>query len=128
MFFSLLAISASGQKQKTFEQVILQDDKSGDHLIFVISSGEYKFESCTEKFATSGIGTVTITGCTVLLTDISESRRVLAEVDLCAKAGKAEVAFRDDASDNESAFEAVVSDSDTSSSGFTCESNRIAPK
>jgi hypothetical protein len=54
---------------------------------------------------------------------------VLAEVDLCAKAGKAEVAFRDDTNDNkESAFESVLSDSDTSISAFACQSKMIEPK
>ena len=55
MILSLLAISANAQI-KTVQQVILQDDKSGDHLIFVLNDGEYKFESCTENFATSGVG------------------------------------------------------------------------
>jgi hypothetical protein len=44
MILSLLAISANAQT-KGVQQVILQDDGSGDHLIFVISDGQYKLRA-----------------------------------------------------------------------------------
>lgn len=131
MISALLAVSVSGQKQKMFQQVLLQDDASGDHMVFVIADGEYKFESCKENSAISGVGSISITGCTFVLEDISDTRRVLAEVDLCAKVGKASVAFEDDSSTSEKgahAFETVLSDSNTTDSAFGCEPNRFEPK
>ena len=131
MISSLLTISVSGQKVKTIEQLILQDDKSGDHLIFVISTGEYKFENCNGTFATGGVGIVNVNGCKVVLQDLSETKRVLAEVDLCLKAGKAEIAFEGDPATSRTdglAVEFVVSDSNTGDSVFACESKTIDPK
>src|SRR6266849_3574969 len=93
MISSLFAISVSGQKLTTIQQLILQDDKSADHLIIVIATGEYKFESCKGNISVSGVGTVTVTGCKLDLRDMSETRRVLAEIDLCEKVGKADIAF-----------------------------------
>jgi len=126
MISSLLAISASGQKVKTIQEVILQDDKSGDHLIFVVTTGEYKFESCNANFSTSGVGSVDVTGCKVTLRDMSDTIRVLAEVDLCAGAGKADIALapgRDTAS-----FESLLSDSSTQDSKFDCDFKAIEVK
>lgn len=132
MILSLLAISVSGQKLKTVQEVILQDDKSGDHLLFVIGDGAYKFESCNENFAISGVGTVSITGCTVDLQDISDDRRVLVEVDLCQKTGKADVTFQTNDFKNQSdaplVVEFGVSDSNTQDSAFDCQSKQIEPK
>ncbi len=121
---SLLAISASGQKVKTIQQLILQDDKSADHLIIIIATGEYKFESCKGNISTGGIGSVNVTGCKVLLQDMSETRRVLAEIDLCNRVGKAEVAFEGDSFGDRidpPTFDFVISDSNTRDSTFDCE-------
>ena len=131
MISSLLAISASGQKLKTIQDVTLQDDKSADHLIFVIATGQYKFESCEGTFSTVGFGEVTVTGCKVLLKDMSETRRVLAEVDLCNKAGKADVAFVGETLRGRldpPTLEFVLTDSNIGDSTFTCESRAIDPK
>jgi hypothetical protein len=129
MISSVLTISASGHMQSTVQKVILQDDKSGDHLIFVIPSGEYKFESCKENFAGSGVGTVGITGCKVVLSDISATRRVVAEVDLCDRTGKAALAFQGDATGQDADLvEDIVSDSNTGDSAFGCQSKQIQPK
>jgi hypothetical protein len=75
MISSLLAISASGQKLTTIQQLILQDDKSADHLIIVIPTGEYKFDSCKGNISIGGVGRVNVSGCKVDLQDISETRR-----------------------------------------------------
>ena len=129
MISSVLTVSASGRIQSTVQKIILQDDKSGDHLIFVIPDGEYKFESCKENFAASGVGTVTIAGCKVVLSDVSPTRRVLVEVDLCNRTGKAAVAFQSDATGQDAdSIEDIVSDSNTGDSAFGCQSKQIAPK
>ena len=131
MFSSLLAISVSGLGQTTVQQVILQDDKSGDHLIFAIPTGEYKFESCKGNFSGGGVGSVSVTGCKVVLRDMSDTRRVLAEVDLCERVGKADIAFAGPSFTNQidpPGFEFVISDSKTGDSAFACESKPIDPK
>lgn len=128
---SLLTISASGQKVKTIQDVILQDDKSGDHLIFVINTGEYKFESCKGNFQTSGVGTVEVAGCKVTLRDMSDTIRLLAEVDLCAGAGKANIAFAGGSSTDQNdtaSSEVLLSDSSTQDSKFDCDFRAIEVK
>jgi len=131
MLASLLVISASGQKLTTIQQVILQDDRSADHLQIDIPTGKYKFENCNEHISIGGTGTVTVSGCKVTLQDLSEGRRVLAEVDLCNKAGKADVAFEGNTLGGRidpPQFEFVVSDSNIGDSTFDCEQKPIDPK
>lgn len=130
MISALFAIAVSGQTITNIQQVVLQDDKSGDHLIFVIPTGEYKFESCKGNFATSGIGSVSVTGCTVVLNDLTDTKRVLAEVDLCAKSGKADVAVVSTSLqvDGAPAFDFAVSDSNTGDSTFDCTSPGVSSK
>lgn len=123
MFFLLLAFSVSG-RQITPQQIILQDDKTGDHLEFNLSTGEYKFESCNGKNAINGTGRVAISGCRVVFKDLTETRRVLAEVDLCVHTGKADVVFSGITLTNQtdtSVVEFVISDSQTTDSTFSCE-------
>ncbi len=123
IIFSLLAIWVSGLGQTTVQKVILQDDKSGDHLIFVLTTGEYKFESCKGNASGGGVGSVSVTGCKVVLTDMSGTTRVLAEVDLCERVGKADIAFEGPILTNQidSGFEFVISDSNTGDSAFDCD-------
>jgi len=131
MISSVLGISASGQKLTTSQEVILQDDKSGDHLIFVIDTGEYKFENCKGNIAIGGTGTVSVTGCKVALRDMSDTRRVLAEVDLCDRVGKADIAFAVPILTNQgdpSTFESVISDANTADSAFDCQPKPIVSK
>jgi hypothetical protein len=131
MISSLFAISVSGQKLPTIQQLVLQDDNSADHLIIVLSTGEYKFESCKGNISISGVGKVTVTGCKLDLLDMSEPRRVLAEVDLCEKVGKADIAFTIPSLTNQTdppLFESVISDSNTRDSTFDCEAKPIVGK
>ena len=123
IIFSLLAIWVSGLGQTKVQKVILQDDKSGDHLIFVLPTGEYKFESCKGNPSGGGVGSVTVTGCKVVLTDMSGTTRVLAEVDLCERVGKADIAFEGPILTNkiDSGFEFIISDSNTGDSAFDCD-------
>ena len=130
MISSLFAIPVSG-RQSTPQLATLQDDKSGDRLIFAIATGEYKFESCRGNISTSGVGTVSVTGCKVTLKDISDAGRVLAEVDLCERVGKADIALGGDSSTSQSdlsVVEVVISDSNTADNAFDCESKRSDAK
>jgi hypothetical protein len=122
---AMFAFSANAQRigPLTPQQVILQDDKTGDHLLFVLSSGEYKFQSCEGNIAISGVGKVSVSGCKVTLRDITETRRVLVEVDLCARAGKANVALMSASlgtRDDLPVLDFVISDLKTSDSVFDC--------
>lgn len=130
MISSLFVISVTGQIP-TIQQLVLQDDKSADHLIIVLSTGEYKFGSCNGNISISGVGKVTVTGCKLDLLDISDTRRVLAEIDLCEKVGKADVAFAIPSLTNQTdppIFESVISDSNTKDSTFDCEPKLIGVK
>jgi hypothetical protein len=125
---SVLAISVSAQKL-TIQKIVLQDDTSGDHLIFVIPTGEYKFEACKESLSFSGIGSISIDGCKVTLKDVSENRRVLAEVDLCSRAGKADIAVEGPVlSSKDASVEVTLSDMNTGDSVFECTLKQIDPK
>jgi len=120
MICSVLAVSVSAQKLTT---VVLQDDKTGDHLIFVIPTGEYKVEACNENVAIGGIGKVSVTGCKVTLQDFSETQRVVAEVDLCDSVGKADIVVANNvliSTSDAPAIEVVLSDSNTRDSAFEC--------
>jgi len=129
---SLLAVSVNGQKiGPTQQQVILQDDRSADHLLIVLSTGEYTFESCKGSISTGGVGKVSVTGCKVVLQDMSETRRVLAEVDLCERVGKADIAFVGDALSGRidpPTFEFIISDSNTGDSTLDCQPKPIVGK
>jgi hypothetical protein len=95
MFSSLLVVAASGQVQNanTFPrpvgELVLQDDDSGDYLLIDLSRGEYKFKSCRSDFVLGGIAQVGFSGCSVSLKEVSESRLVLIEADLCSGEGRA---------------------------------------
>jgi hypothetical protein len=95
MFSSLLVVAASGQvnNANTFPrpigELVLQDDDSGDYLLIDLSSGGYKFKSCRSDFVLGGIAQVGFSGCSVSLKEVSESRLVLIEADLCSGQGRA---------------------------------------
>jgi len=129
MISSLFAVSASGLGQTNLNKITLQDDRSGDHLLFVTSTGEYKFERCSKQpLSGSGVGKVSIDGCTIVLTDFSDSRRVVAEVNLCDKVAKADIAFAQDAitDRDDQPVEIVLSDSNTGNSLFSCDTGAFA--
>ncbi len=122
MICSLFAMSVSAQIITSIQTVVVQDDKSGDHLEIFIPTGEYKFESCADKLAISGRGKLGVSGCKVELQDISDTRRVVAEVDLCAAQGKADIVFVNELSTRpkDEPVEFVLSDSNTRNSVFDC--------
>jgi|SRR5215475_334531 len=128
MICSVLAISANAQKGTT--QIVLQDDRSADHLVIDITTGEYKFESCNAKVAISGAGKIDVSGCTVTLNDFSDTQRVVATVDLCAGEGKADIVLVNEFSErpNDNPIEFVLSDSNTRDSVFACGELKIQPK
>jgi hypothetical protein len=94
MFSSLLVVAARQvNNANTFPrpigELVLQDDDSGDYLLIDLSTGEYKFKSCRADFVLGGIAQVGFSGCNVSLKEVSESRLVLIEADLCSGQGRA---------------------------------------
>ena len=129
MICSVLAISVSAQRLLNIQQIV-QDDRTGDHLIIFIQTGEYKFESCAGKFAISGVGSASLSGCKLTLKDFSDHGRVLAEVDLCEKIGKADIVIGDDIpkTSNADILEVLLSDRNTLDSVFDCTLKQVDAK
>lgn len=64
----------------TVFDVCIQDDVSGDFLLFNSFTGDYQFTRCGPSgFTVSGKGTITRTGCLLKLADA----RIMATVDRC---------------------------------------------
>jgi hypothetical protein len=64
----------------TVFDVCLQDDRSGDLLVFNSLTGDYRFTRCgTGGFTITGKGMITRVGCIMTLTDA----RVSATLDRC---------------------------------------------
>jgi|ERR1044072_2735326 hypothetical protein len=104
LFFATIALlmvaSVSAQEKFTTasndlpaqsELITVQDDRTGNYLVFSITNGEYKFIRCKDQFALSGFGKVKVTGCSVTLEDIKTDRRVLASIDECTQTAKASI-------------------------------------
>lgn len=85
---SLLAVTASGQRP--IRQFTLQDDDSGSQFVFD-SLGNYAYTNCGKEIKIDGVGTVKISGCTVTFEANARFSLVLAETDLCKRAGRASV-------------------------------------
>ncbi len=83
--------TASSDLTTQSDLITVQDDSTGNYLIFSISSGEYKFIRCKDQFALSGIGKVKVSGCLVTLEAVKTDRRVLATVDECTQTAKASI-------------------------------------
>ena len=95
---SIFAMAASGKSStqvKTLAEVVLQDDKTGNYLLIDLTTGEYRFTACNagnaigQSFA--GFAKVSYSGCNLTIRDVSETRMVLGEADLCSKQGRATV-------------------------------------
>lgn len=80
---------AYGQRIDFKYDIILQDEATGNYLCFSSLFGNYKFVRCNDGVYVTGRGVVKRDGCNVSLTDISETRKVLASIDECAMQGKA---------------------------------------
>ena len=67
----------------------LQDESNGNILNFSSTTGDYLFIRCTDRFALTGIGTVTIRGSTITLQHTAPDRRVTASIDGSSQRGTA---------------------------------------
>ena len=74
--------------------ITVEDDATGNFLVFDPNSGKYKFFRCSEGSAISvmsGTGKVKINGCAIDLEDVQQSHSVLASVNKCTQEGKAAI-------------------------------------
>ena len=69
----------------------VQDNTSGDYLLFNSQTGAYYFRKCATGMTISGTGQATTVGCTVRLTVNTSTQRVTASVDKCKLTGTATV-------------------------------------
>ena len=91
---STLVMAANGQiekQQRTPAQVVLQDDETGNFLLIDLTTGGYKLRVCRTGATFGGRGEVSYTGCGIALREVSETRLVLAEADLCRGEGRATI-------------------------------------
>jgi hypothetical protein len=73
-----------------FDQTIsVQDDLTGNFLVFSTGTGKYFFTRCSDGFTLGGVGVVKVDGCMIQLEDLQAGHRVVASVNECAQQGKA---------------------------------------
>ena len=111
MILLLAGVSVSAQdfgSDQVFDReydINVQDEATGNYLVFNSTSGYYKFTRCSDGATMSGRGQVTRKGCVVDLVDIGPIiagnrmdiplYKVLATVDECTKGAKAAVEIND---------------------------------
>ena len=123
MICSLLVMTAGGQinnQRKTPAEVVLQDDTTGNYLLIDLTTGEYRFNSCQTQAAIGGHAKVSYSGCSIAGRDVSETRMVLAEVDLCSQQGRAIITIGGEAI-GPPALEYTVNDKNIRDSVAECE-------
>lgn len=111
---------ASGQKFEIKYDVVVEDDKSGDYLVFSSRYGNYTFVRCSDGTTMTGRGVVKRDGCQVNLYDIAETHKVLATVDECGMQGKAAVEVYEDTK-TVPAMKETLSDTDIRDNVAECE-------
>jgi hypothetical protein len=73
------------------QSLSIQDDASGNFLVFDTGSGAYTFTRCSDGFTLSGLGLVKVDGCSISLEDVQVGHRVMASIDECTQSAKAVV-------------------------------------
>lgn len=69
--------------------ISIEDDTTGNFLVFELASGNYKFTRCSDRFTLEGVGSVKIDGCSIQFEDLEVDHRVVASVNECAQEAKA---------------------------------------
>ncbi|MCI0487089.1 MAG: hypothetical protein L0229_10870 [Blastocatellia bacterium] len=111
MILLLAGVSVSAQdfaSDQVFDReydINVQDEATGNYLVFNSQSGYYKFVRCSDGAVMSGRGQVTRKGCTVDLVDIGPLiagnrgdiplYKVLVSADECTKQAKGAVEIND---------------------------------
>ena len=72
--------------------ICVQNDGSGDTLSINSQTGEYLFTKCgSDGFSLSGVGALTIRGCSIILEHNPGNRKVRADINTCTKRASASV-------------------------------------
>lgn len=83
--------SAQAQRNKPtppppFERIIsVEDDRTGNFLVFGSNGGKYNFVRCSDGFSITGVGLVKNDGCSISLEDSQADHRVVASANECAQ-------------------------------------------
>ncbi len=73
-----------------FDQTIsIEDDATGNFLVFSTGNGKYMFTRCSDGFTIGGVGVVKVDGCSISITDVQGGHRMVATVNECAQEGRA---------------------------------------
>lgn len=133
MFVLVAGVSVKAQKQIRpigppipFNRTIsVEDDTTGNFLVFELATGNYKFTRCSDRFTLKGVGTVRIEGCSIILEDLQVDHRVIASVDECAQEAKSivetfEPSITTDSTVDNSPFKAFLIDANMGDNLMDC--------
>jgi hypothetical protein len=110
------------------ELITIQDDSTGNYLIFNITSGEYKYIRCENQTGLSGIGKAKVDGCLITFEDIEQDRRVVASVDECTQVAKASITLVQFSTADTKPAKELLSDTDMRNSTTDCAAVKLQPK
>lgn len=104
-----------------FDQTLnVEDDGTGDFLVFGTRSGKYAFTRCSDGFKISGVGFVKVDGCSIHIEDVQSDHRVVASINECDQQAKAIVEKFAQATDGVAPFKAFLSDANMGNSLLDC--------
>ena len=73
-----------------FSQTInVEDDATGNFVVFNTGSGKYRFTRCSDGLTITGAGFVRVDGCSITLEDVQPDHRIVVSANECAQAAKA---------------------------------------
>jgi hypothetical protein len=73
-----------------FNQTInVEDDATGNFVVFDTGSGKYRFTRCSDGLTITGVGFVRVDGCSITLEDVQPDHRIVVSANECAQAAKA---------------------------------------
>lgn len=93
----IFAFAGVGGDPAVGNQVCIQDDRTGDYVIFDKRTGDYLFEHCSAGFRLQGTGWIRRSGCVTVLYDYRAGRilKVLVQEGICGHRALAVVRNRD---------------------------------
>jgi hypothetical protein len=75
----------------TVFQYVVQDNTTGDYLLFDSTTGAYYYRRCQTGLTLSGTGAASVVGCTVRLTVNNSTQRITVSLDKCKMTATATV-------------------------------------
>ncbi len=80
-----------GQRFDIQYDIAIQDDATGNYLMFNSVGGQYKFVHCSDGVVMTGRGSVKRNGCMIYLEHIADNYKVLASANECTQTASAAV-------------------------------------